>query len=358
MNAQLLNLIIGSYTTNGTEGIYVYRFNTQNGSLTYLNRTNVAVENPTYLCVSSNNKFIYSVNEVGVDSPGSISAFSFDPEDGTVHLLNSQPTGAGPCYISVDKGQKHVFAANYEGGSVYTFPINNDGSLGAPKQILQENGSGTNADRQSKSHVHTAMLSPDEDYLLYTDLGADTLNIYRYQNNDSNVLTPANLSTVKLPPGEGPRHVAFTPNHQYLYLVSEMGGNIFAFKYDGGDLERIQTVSMLDDDDKCEASGGDIHVSPNGQFVYASNRANTNEIVVFKINQTDGVLSFVQRISSGGKEPRNFVIDPTGNFLLVANQKENNVTVFKIDASEGTLSQTDIWAQIDSPSCLKLTPVN
>ncbi|MDT3404363.1 lactonase family protein [Mucilaginibacter terrae] len=354
----VLNLIIGSYTTNGTEGIYVYRFNTENGELSYLNRTAVGIDNPTYLCVAANNRFIYSVNEVGVNSTGGISAFSFDPVDGTIHLLNTQPSGPGPCYISVDKAQKHVFAANYEGGSVYAFPINTDGSLGKAKQIIQLKGSGPDSGRQEKSHVHIAMLSPDENHLLYTDLGDDTLHVYRYNPNHSNILTPLTPSATALPPGDGPRHVAFTPNHKYLYLVSEMGGNVFAYDYNNGQPQHIQTISMLAEGFDGEISGGDIHISPNGRFVYASNRGDANEIIVFKINPLDGKLTLVQRQSSGGKEPRNFVIDPAGNYLLVANQKENKVVVFTIDAETGALLPTPIAIEIDSPSCLKFTPIN
>lgn len=350
------DLLIGTYTQNGSEGIYVYRFYTESGRLAYLNRT-TGIDNPSYLCVSKNGKFVYSVNEVGDDRKGSVTAFSFEPKVGTINPINKQVSGAGPCYISVDKDQKHVFAANYAGGSMYVFPVNKDGSLSPASQIIQDKAEGLGPDkaRQDKPHVHTAMLSPDEKHLIYTDLSTDRLNIYKYKASQAQPLTPATPDFVKVPAGDGPRHIEFSTNHKYLYAITEMGGNIVAYNYNNGQPKQLQVISMLPDGSKQKAGGADIHVSPDGLFLYASNRGDANEIIVYAINQETGLLTFIERQSSRGNHPRNFVIDPSGTFLLVANQKSNNIVVFKINRTTGKLTLVRINTEVDSPSCLKFT---
>ncbi|CAM3871904.1 lactonase family protein [Mucilaginibacter galii] len=348
------DLLIGTYTTNGSDGIYVYRFYTESGRLAYLNRT-TGVDNPSYLCVAKNGKFVYSVNEVGDDRKGSVSAFSFEPVVGTIQLINKQPSGAGPCYISVDKDQKHVFAANYAGGSLYVFPLNADGSLKQASQIIQDQGTGPDKTRQDKAHVHTAVLSPDEKHLLYTDLGTDKLNIYRYKSSQEQPLTASTPPFVSITPGDGPRHIDFSADHKYLYVITEMGANINTYEYNGGKPKMLQKVSMMADGSTQQPGGADIHVSPDGLFLYATNRGTANEIVIYAINQETGLLTFVDRQGTGGNHPRNFAIDPTGNFLLVANMKSNNVIVYKINRTTGKLNQTNHRIELDSPSCLKFT---
>jgi 6-phosphogluconolactonase len=221
-----LDLLIGTYTSNGSDGIYVYRFYTESGRLVYLNRTS-GVDNPSYICVSNNGKFVYSVNEIGNDRKGSVSAFSFEPKVGKIELINKQADDAAPCYISVDKDQKHVFTANYTGGSLSVFPVNKDGSLSPLSQSIKPNDAlGPDKARQDKSHVHTAMLSPDEKHLLFTDLGTDKINIYRYKAGQAQPLTPSTPASVSVTSGDGPRHMDFTPNRKFMYLISEMGANI------------------------------------------------------------------------------------------------------------------------------------
>jgi 6-phosphogluconolactonase len=348
------DLLIGTYTKNGSEGIYVYRFYTESGRLAYLNRT-TGVDNPSYLCVSANGKFVYSVNETGDDRKGSVSAFSFEPVVGTIQLINKQPSGAGPCYISVDKDQKHVFTANYAGGSLSVFPLNTDGSLKQASQTIQNTGTGPSKTRQTKPYVHSVVLSPDEKFLLSADLGTDKVNVYRYKASQEQPLTPANPPFISVTPGDGPRHMDFSTNHKYLYVLTEMGANILTYEYNGGKTKMLQKVSIMADGSTKFASSADIHVSPDGLFLYATNRGDVNEIVVYAINQETGLLTFVDRQGTGGNHPRNFVIDPTGNFLLVANMHSNNVIVYKINRTTGKLMQTNNRIDLDSPSCLKFT---
>lgn len=349
------DLLIGTYTKNGSDGIYVYRFYTESGRLAYLNRT-TGVNNPSYLCVSNNGKFVYSVNEESDVQKAGVSAFSFEPVVGTIQLINKQASGTGSCYITVDKDQKHVFAANYNGGSLSVFPLNADGSLKPASQTIQNTGSGPNKTRQTKPYAHSAVLSPDHKYLLSADLGTDKVNIYRYKSSqEQQPLTPATPPFISVTPGEGPRHMDFSANHKYLYLLTEMGANIFTYEYDGGKTKMLQKISIMADGSTKFASSADIHVSPDGLFLYATNRGDVNEIVVYAINQETGLLTFVDRQGTGGNHPRNFVIDPTGNFLLVANMNSNNVIVYKINRTTGKLMQTNNRIDLDSPSCLKFT---
>lgn len=349
------NLLIGSYTSNSPDGIYVYRFYEESGRLAYLNRIS-GVVNPSYLCVSNNHKFIYAVNESGSPSKGGVSALSFEPKTGRMALLNQQTSGAGPCYISVDKAQKFVFTANYMGGSLSVFPVNADGTLAPAVQTIQDEGHGYNKERQDKPHVHTGVLSPDEKHFLYSDLGTDKLNIYRYKPSQSQPLTPSEPSALNVMAGDGPRHVDFSPNRKYLYLITEMGGNIYVYNYNNGKPKQLQTISLVPDGYTGNIGAADIHVSPDGRFLYASNRGDANEIIVYAINRENGTLSLVEHQSGGGISPRNFVIDPTGSYLLVANQKSNNVVVFKINKNTGKLLATNIKIEVSEPSCLKFTP--
>lgn len=350
---KMYNLLIGTYTTGESKGIYVYRFYTETGRTAYLNQVE-GIDNPSYLAVSKNEKFVYSVNEVGGDRKGSVTSYSFEPKIGKIAVINSQPsTGTGPCYISVDKSQKHAFVANYGSGALSVLPINKDGSLAPVVQTIQDKGTGPNKGRQEGPHVHTAVLSPDEKYLLYTDLGTDKMNIYRYKPGQDQPLSPAEPSAFDVVAGHGPRHVDFSPDKKHLYLLTEMGSVIYVYDYDGPKSKQLEAISILPDGYKGAVGAADIHVSPDGKFLYASNRGDLNEIVVFSINPENGRLTFVERKPSMGKTPRNFVIDPSGNYLLVANQNTDNVFVYRINKLTGKLTLTPNIIKVGNPSCLK-----
>ncbi len=347
------DLLIGTYTGGQSKGIYVYRFYVETGKLAYLNEID-DVANPSYLCVSANNKFVYAVNEGG--KGGEVSAFTFEPKVGKLEAINKQPSvGAGPCYVSVDKAQKNVFVANYTGGSLNVFPLNKDGSLGAIAQVIKDEGHGVNKERQSEPHVHTAILSPDEKYLLYTDLGTDKVNIYRYHASRPQPLSPASPSFVSVKDGYGPRHLAFSNDKKYVYLLQEMGSAVNVYDYDNGKLKEKQSISVLRDGFTGKTGAAAIHISPDGRFLYASNRLETNEITVFAINAETGELTLVEHVPTYGKDPRDFAIDPTGKFLLAANQNSDNILVYRINTETGKLTRTGNTVTIGNPVCLKFT---
>lgn len=349
------DLLIGTYTSGDSKGIYVYRFYTETGRLAYLSQVE-GIDNPSYLCIASNNRFVYSVNETGADRKGSVSSFSFEPKVGTIKLINKQPsTGTGPCYISIDKKRTHVFVANYQSGALSVLPVNKDGSLSPVVQTIQDKGQGANKERQEGPHVHTAVLSPDEKYLLYTDLGTDKLNIYRYKSSQDQPLNLADPFSVSVASGHGPRHIDFSPDKKILYLMTEMGGTVYVYNYNNGKPQQLQSISIVPEKYTGAIGGADIHVSPDGNFLYCTDRGDDNAIIVFAINKETGHLTFVERVSSRGKTPRNFAIDPSGKFLLVANQNTSDIFVYFIDKVTGKLAITNNKISVGNPSCLKFT---
>lgn len=349
------DLLIGTYTKEGkSKGIYVYRFYAENGSLAYLNQID-DVANPSYLTVTSNNKFVYAVNETGKN--GQVSAFRFEPKLGKLTFINKQPSaGADPCYVAVDKEQRNIFVANYSSGSLAVLPVNKDGSLGAPSQVLQDEGHGVNQDRQEGPHVHTGVLSPDEKYLLYTDLGTDKINIERYRPSKGQPLSPASPTFVSVKGGNGPRHITFSSDKKHVYVVQEMGSAVNVYDYNNGKLTEKQSITLLNNGFKGQTAGAAIHISPDGKYLYASNRLETNDIIVYGINQESGELTLVEHVTSYGKNPRDFAIDPSGNFLVLANQDSDSVIVYKIDRNTGKIAKTITSIEIGNPVCLKFTP--
>jgi len=350
------DLLIGTYTSGASKGIYVYRLYEETGKVAYLNQFTNAEDtsftNPSYLCVAANNKFVYAVNE---NTKGGVTALTFDAATGRMQYLDNQPSmGADPCYISVDRDQKNVFVANYSSGSLSVFPVNKDGSISPASQVIQDAGTGPNKDRQAGPHVHTAVLSPNEKYLLYTDLGTDKLNVMRYKASKPQPLSPASDPFVSVTPGNGPRHVVFSADSKYLYLLQEIGGEINVYNYDGGKLSQVQSISMQLPAFKGNIGSAAIKISPDGRFLYASNRGVANDIVEYAIDPTNGQLSFVSRISSLGKGPRDFAIDPSGKFMIVANQNGGGILVYRIDQKTGKLVGVTTKIDIENPVCLKL----
>ncbi|MCC8424625.1 lactonase family protein [Mucilaginibacter sp. UR6-11] len=353
---KVFDLVIGTYTgttPTSSKGIYIYRFYAERGEVAYLSEIETA--NPSYLAISQNQQYIYAVNENNEITASSVTAFKFNKNSGKIEQLNSQPSVGSPAYIAVDKAQKNVFIANYGGGSLQVFPINKDGSLGASTQTITDKGSGPDQMRQAQPHVHSAMLTPDEKYLITTDLGTDKINIYRYHASKIPPLTPATIPFISTAGGSGPRHNDFAPNGKFMYNIQEMAASITAYAYNDGELKELQTVKMMPDDFKGVNGAADIHVSPDGKYLYATNRGTANQIVVYAIDQLTGKLTFVERYKTGGENPRNFIIDPTGNYLLVGTT--NRVNIFKVDKPTGRLALTRNVINMESAVCLKMTPV-
>jgi 6-phosphogluconolactonase len=350
------HLLIGTYSNaDKTNGIHVYRFNSESGEFT-TSLPPVVQLNASYLAISKDRKNVYAVSESGQDN-GSVNAYSFDAASGKLTFLNSvKSEGDHPCYVSVDDKKKFVFIGNYSGGNLLSVPLNADGSLRSEVQNIKHEGSSVVKDRQGEPHVHSVVLSPDQNYLMVPDLGTDKVFQYKVDVAKPQALTPAASPFASVKPGGGPRHLTFHPSGKYAYLILELEAGVAAFDYKDGNLTHKQTITMIKPGFTGGVSAADIHVSPDGKFLYASNRGTANEIAIFSIEK-DGTLKSVGHQSVLGQIPRNFAIDPTGNFLLAANQNSNDVVIFKRDSKTGLLTPTGTKISIEKPVCLKLVEI-
>ena len=345
-------LITGTYASGKSEGIYVCEFNSNNGS--YGEVSHIKSSNPSFLAVSPDEKFVYAVNENGNnDNGGEVSAFSFDKKTGRLTAINKQLSGGdAPCYIQTDKTGRWVVAGNYSSGTLSVLPVSASGELGNATTTIQHKGSGVNKERQEKPHVHCTIFSQDDKWLFVPDLGIDKVMIYAFDSKTGK-LKPAPQPYVKIKDGGGPRHLTFHPNNQYAYLMEEMGGAVDVFQYSNGKLKPIQHIASVQTNDTGFIGSADIHVSADGKFLYASNRGGFNTIAIYKIDQQNGTLTFIGHQSSLGEIPRNFTIDPSGNYLLAANQESDNIVIFKRNAATGLLTDTGTRIEVGKPVCLK-----
>ena len=343
-----LTLYIGTYTSGKSEGIYIYRMDRANGELTRAG--SVKSENPSFLTIDPAKRYLYAVNE---KPEGTVSAFAINRRTGELSLLNQQSShGADPCHVSVDSRSKSVLVANYTSGSLAVFPIQRGGTIGEAVDVEQHEGSGP-CEQQKGPHAHCIKLDQANRFAFSADLGNDHVMIYRF-NPLNGKLEPATQASATLHPGAGPRHLAFHPNGRFLYVINELDSSLTTFKYDAarGTLTAFETVSALPRDFRDKSYCADIHVAQSGRFLYGSNRGH-NSIVVFAIDPRTGRLNLVEHVSTGGKWPRNFTIDPSGRFLFVANQHTDNVVTFRIDAQTGRLTPTGQSVEIPVPVCLQ-----
>jgi 6-phosphogluconolactonase len=348
-------MLVGTYTSGKSEGIYVYRFDENTGAVTAV--SSVKVSNPSFLAISPDQQYVYAVNE-NADSTrflvsGNISAYSFNAQDGSLKLLNTQLSGGKhPCYVATDQTGRYVFAGNYSNGSVAVLPVKPDGSLDSAIQVIEHSGSGPDMGRQKSPHVHSTVVSADNRFLFVPDLGIDKVMVYEF-NAQKGRLYPAQPPFAASQPGSGPRHFDIHPNHEYAYLMEELTGTVAAYQYSLGILTPIQRIQALDKKFKGKISSADIHVSPDGRFLYCSNRGESNTITIFSININTGKLTRIKEQPVLGLTPRNFSISPNGNFLLVANQNSDNIVVFKRDKNTGLLTDTGTRVDVPNPVCIK-----
>lgn len=344
--ANVYSFIVGTYTNQtSSKGIYTIQCDFLNEKI----NTKVATDNvsdPSYLALSADGKFVYSISERGDKS--TISAFTFDKKKGKMNFLNRVAgKGADPCYVAV--ADRHVITANYSGGNVSVFLCNADGSLSEAVQSVQHVGKSINIQRQTKPYVHQTIFSPDKKFLLVNDLGTDFVTSYQYDKNaDNNVLKE--FDKLKVKAGSGPRHSVFSKNGKFLYVIHELDGTLSTIKFTHGKLTLIDETSVVRKEN-IQSGAADIHISPDERYLYATNRGTANDITCFRI-QKDGSLKFIQQSSVLGIGPRNFTITKDGNYLLVANQKSNQIVVFKRNKTTGELTDTGLKIELQAPVCL------
>lgn len=351
-----LIVYVGTYTSEGSEGIYVYNLQMQTGELKLLHSIG-GIENPSFLAIDSKRHFLYSIHELNNyqgKRTGAVRSFKIDPKTWELQLLSEQPSfGEHPCYVAVDKTDNYVLLANYTSGSISMFPVQ-EGVLQAASDTAQHVGSGPNERRQTGPHAHSINVSPDGRFAFAADLGIDKIMIYKLDLEDG-TLIPNDPPFVATAPGAGPRHFAFHPDGTFAYVINELNSTITAYRYDAqhGRLSDLQTVGTLPDDFSGNNTCADTHVSPNGRFLYGSNRGH-DSLVIFRIHPDSGELQLVGHESTRGQTPRNFAIDPTGTFLLAANQDSDSIVVFRINRETGELQFTGHEAKASMPVCIKM----
>jgi 6-phosphogluconolactonase len=349
-------LFVGTYTSGSSLGIYLFKMDTVTGALTQVATSPTGkAPNPSYLVIHPNKKWIYAVCE---QAPGSVNAFSYDSSKKQMTFLNSvQSKGDAPCYVSVDNAGKNVLVSNYGTGTVAVLPINADGSLAAASSTDQHSGTGPVSGWQGGPHAHS-ILQAANGFVYGADLGVDKVFIYKL-DAAAGKLTSAGVDAAT-GSGAGPRHLAFHPTQPWLYVACQLSDKVEAYTVNNttGALTKFQTVSSLPTGTTGATGVADIHGTPDGKFLYVSNRESFNNIAIYSINQTNGNLTFLGVQAAGGNNPRNFVIDPTGTFLFVASQDGSKIISFKINATTGLLTATGLTTTVPNPVCLKFLPAD
>ncbi len=362
--AQIHELLVGSYTAGTSDGIYRLQFDSRTGQFQGPPVLAAKADNPSWLTVSKDQKHLFVVNENGPgqqDPVGRVSSYSIDPRNYQLTLVNQvQSLGNEPTHASVAADGRYLFVANYSvvedpGGSLAVLPLDAQGKLSAPVQLSGHPASRVNPERQASNHVHSVVSSPDGNYVFVQDLGADKVFAYRYdpKANPERPLTPANPASMQLPPGSGPRHLLFSADGKHAWLTTEMSAQVAVFDYHDGQLTQTQLVDYAVGQPMSDKAGAALHASSDGKFLYVSNRGTANQLVVFGIDPATAHLKQLQSRSVEGDHPREFSLDPTGKFLLIANQKSNEIVVIERDPNTGLLGKTVQKLPIDAPSDLK-----
>jgi 6-phosphogluconolactonase len=357
VSAKEVLVFVTAFAPGDKGGIHAYEFDSAAGKLKPLRRT-AGVENPFFLALSPDTKVLYSTHAkaFGGTENEQVAAFQVVGRTGELKLLNRQSAeGTAACYLDVDKTRKAVVVANYSSGSVASLPIKGDGSLGEHASFLKHKGSSVNPQRQKEPHAHCIVISPDNRYALAADLGTDEIVCYKFDPATAK-LTPNKPPSAKSPAGAGPRHLTFHPNGKRVYVINELLNSVTLFDWDAdaGTLKEKQTISTLPDDFKGTSHCADVKVTPDGHYLYGTNRGH-DSIAAYRIGE-DGRLTLVAIEPSRGKGPQNLAITPDGQWLLCANMPGNNVAVFQIDPRSGKLRSAGEPVAQPGPSCIMLLP--
>ena len=350
---------IGTYTEHGSEGIYVCEFDPATGRLT---SPVVAAKTPqpSFLAVAPGREFLYSVNETDQfngQPAGGVSAFSTDSSTGKLKLLNQVSSrGSGPAHIVLDRTGRFALVANYGGGSVTVLPLSPDGKIGESTAFAQHRGSSVNRERQEGPHAHAIAMSRDNRFAIVADLGLDQLLVYPFDASRGALGQPR---IVKTDPAVGPRHLTFDNRGNFVYVINEMASTVTVYSYDprDGAMAPLQTISSLPANFTGKNTAAEVVLHPSGKFLYASNRGDDNTIAVFSVDPSKGTLAPIERVETGGKTPRNFAIDPSGEWLLAANQDSNTVVTFRINRGSGRLTPTGESIEVSSPAMVDFVPL-
>lgn len=362
--AEEYQLLVGSYTAGQSQGLYRLKFDSSTGQIDARPLQVVNSENPSWLTLSRDQRRLFVVNENGPgqeDPVGRVSSYAIDPKTHELSLINQvQSLGNEPTHSSLSAKASHLFVSNYSvaedpGGTLAVLPVSVDGKLQPVVQMSSHPSSRVNPERQMSAHVHSTVPSPDGRHVFSNDLGADRIYVYRFdpKANPDLPLTAATPASVQLPPGSGPRHLLFSADGKHAWLTMEMSAQVAVFDYRDGLLEQTQMVDLAAGQPVSDKAAAALHASADGKFLYVSNRGTANQLLVFAIDPATGHLKALQRRSVEGDHPREFSLDPSGRFLLIANQKSNQIVVVERDAKTGLLGKTVQKLPMDAPSDLK-----
>ncbi|HJO92368.1 MAG TPA: lactonase family protein [Victivallales bacterium] len=347
-----LDVFIGSYTqkeahVNGTgKGIYWFKLDTDSFNVKEEHYFD-GIINPSYLYVDSDKKLLYSVEETSEN--GMVHSFRIDNNNMKLNHLSSRSTdGASPCHLSFDNKHKLLMVANYSGGNIKLFPVNDNGIILESIYEYKYTGNSINKERQNESHPHSIISVPDNKHFLVQDLGTDKIWIHDFDKLENN----SELKSINIHPGSGPRHLAFNRKLSVCYLINELNANINVISFNNhfDNINVIQTLPSLNPDIAVNRKlSAAIHLHPNGKYLYVSNRG-SDTISIFYVNNKNGKLTFVDMVSVDGKEPRDFNISPDGQLLICANQNSNDITIFNVNSETGLLKYTKKRIKINSPT--------
>lgn len=338
--------LVGTYTDSETEGIVLLGFNPDQN---LINTEVIAagVKNPSFVVSNRAQTLVFAVEETGEENGGKVKSFKFDRQNNTLELLDTKDTfGNHPCHLALDPKEEFLVVGNYSGGNFSVYKISS-GMLELA-QTLQHEGQSVVSGRQDKAHVHSVVFHPNGKQMLVGDLGTDKIFLYDFNPSYAVPFNPAPQPYLEVSAGSGPRHLAVHPNGNTVYLIHELTAELGVYSYDAGKMSKKQTVQLTDEDFVGNVGAAEVRISPDGKFVYASNRGDANDISVFGIG-SNGNLTFVERVGTGGKTPRNFAITKDGEYLIAANQGSGNIVVFERDQKTGKLSKTALEVSINKP---------
>ncbi len=345
-------IYVGTYG----KGIYGFHYDSENGKMDPIGLLG-EIKNPSFLILHPDRQFLYAVSELtGDDNPiGGVASFSIHPENGSLTLINQRSSeGSAPCHLALDKTSKMLMVANYMTGTVSSYPVLEDGSLGELASLMKASGSSVNKKRQDGPHAHEVVVSADNRFAFVPDLGLDEIRIYKIDPSTAK-LTPNEPASVKIKPGSGPRHLVFSGTEKFAYLISELESTVTVLSYqpEDGSMHELQTVSTLPPDIKDRDGAAEIKLDHPGRFLYASNRGSYDSVAVFAVNKENGMLTEVQIEKIEGKMPRYITLDAEGDHLLVTNQKSDTISIFHVDQTTGKIAPTDHKvAESYSPVCI------
>lgn len=345
----------GTYTDTDSRGVYLYAFDTHTGRARRLSAADAV--NPSFVAPSADGKLLYSVCELTDSTLAAAAAFSIDRRTGMLSPHGATPVlGGDPCYITADPQGRFIVTANYSGGSMTVLGLDGQGIPDGRIKVVTFSGSGADSVRQARPHIHCTRFTPDGRSLIVTDLGCD--RIYRfpvmYENPEKLYFADRPESRYGLAAGSGPRHIEFTPDGRYAYSINELSGMVTPWRFDGVDLQPNGQYIPSDTTPPHRSKGcGDIHCSPDGRFLYSSNRVTDNSLTIFAIKE-DGSLEFIVRQPTGA-HPRNFALTPDGGMLLAACRDDNAIDIYARDAETGLLTLLpERRIALSRPVCIRL----